>query len=183
MLPPEFLAQIAGEDADFGVQATRRSAAVNRGKDITMIIFFILLPLFVIFINLLQFELPGSIINIVFISIFLVIGIFYLKTQSSLFKAKDLYFIGTKTKILSWDNGKLKEKKWHDFNGKTKIYEKNGFGDITLELKTGSIEKVEQSKNRYMEVYVPDEFHISGIQNVRDVADMCLKRIEENKQI
>ena len=183
MLPPEFMAQVSGEDADFGVQATRRAAASNKGKDMMMVIFFILLPLFVIAISLLRFELPGSIINMIFVSIFLAVGIFYLKNQSSLFKAKDLYFIGTKTKVLSWDNGKLKEKKWQDFNGKIKVDEKNGFGDITFELKTGSINKVEQGQNRYTEVYVPDVFHISGIQNVRDVADMCIKRIEENKQI
>lgn len=183
MLPPEFMSQIVGEDADFGVQATRRSAASNKKNDIIMVIFFILLPLFIVGSNLLRFESPDSIVNIIFVSIFIGFGIFYLKNQSSFFKAKNLYFIGTKTRILSWDNGRVKEKKWQDFNGKIKVDEKNGFGDIVLDLKTGSINKVKQGENRYTEVYVPDTFHIAGIQNVRDVADMCIKRIEENKQV
>lgn len=194
-LPEDLKRVIDGENVDFAVKAKRNNLA---SSGIGLIFFGLFWSAFTsIFVvaffgplfkgeevhftandvpqvgsidNLASLLLPGM-----FIGFFVLIGLamifFGLK---SLFD-KGGYFVGTGTRLIQYRKRTIKMTNWEQFSGNIVINNKEGDGDITLELRTGSM----QTKND-SDKYVPDKIYISGIPNVFEIEKLCRTRIKEN---
>jgi len=123
---------------------------------------------------------PGNLGPIIgpalFIIGFILIGLLILAFGVySLFK-KGGYFIGTPTRLINYQNGKIRSIDWEQFSGDIEINNHPTKGDISLQLRTG---KMVSSKNN-SDKYVPDTIHISGIPNTLEIGQICRQRIKEN---
>jgi hypothetical protein len=93
----------------------------------------------------------------------------------SMFK-KGGYFVGTPTRLISFQNGTLRSIDWEQFSGDVEVSGHEQKGNITLGMRTG---RMVSSKNG-PERYVPDTIYISGVPDVFEIERMCRKRIKEN---
>jgi hypothetical protein len=193
-LPPELQSVIGTEQLDFSVKAKRNQPA---SKSIGIILFGTLWTAFTsIFVYAFlgplfvgketNFKVDGvpttgswdnfqpMIMPTIIISVFVLVGLgmlfwgFY-----SIFK-KGGYFVGTKSRLIKFNNGNISSFDWEQFSGNIDINTRKG--DIALQLRTG---KMVSRKNRSDE-YVPDVIYISGVDDVLDIEQKCRKRIKEN---
>jgi hypothetical protein len=112
----------------------------------------------------------------VIIGIFILIGIGMLGGGIYMLFRKGGYFVGTQTRLISFQKGKYRSVDWEQFSGDIEVTGKNQKGNIKLGLRTG---KTVSSKNG-PDRYVPDELYISGIQNLFEIEQICRRRIKEN---
>ncbi|MBK8944442.1 MAG: hypothetical protein IPM32_04135 [Ignavibacteriae bacterium] len=121
--------------------------------------------------NLGPITLPAIIIGLfVLIGIGMLIGGFY-----SLLK-KGGYFVGTPSRLISFQNGNIRSIDWEQFSGDIQVNGNELEGNISLQMRSGKMVSSKNSGSRY----VPDTIYISGIPNVYEVEQICRKRIKEN---
>lgn len=185
-LPPEFLSAISQEDIEFGVQATRRFPKSYRAVEI---LFFVIVVIY-FSLSIIDSDLEFS--NLDFESVITPLFLLFFAVNffrtSTLIKLKDFYFAGTKTGIFSWHKGKLQKKEWKYFTDDIQVIEKDGMGDIVLKLKKLPFQSLSKemfnpanmSVQSY-EMIKSGKYYICGISNPRQVADICLRKIAENK--
>jgi hypothetical protein len=195
-LPPELSSSLGSEKIDFSVKASR---AYPIGGSIFMLIFGIFWTAFSsVFVFALfgpifkggeaHFELNGVptvagvdnlgslIVPGIFVSIFLIVGIGILVLAIRSLRKKGGYFVGTSTRLVSFDDDNMRSVDWESFSGDIAVSGNNRKGSITLQLRTG---RMASRKNRSDE-YVPDKMYILGIPNVYEVEKLCRMRIKEN---
>jgi len=116
---------------------------------------------------------------LLFLVVFLAADIGFLLYGVYLFFQKGGYFIGTKTRLIKYRNGKIQLTDWEQFTGNIKVEHKGIFGSIALELRTGKI-RDSNSNSVYDNRYVPDIIYITKIENVLSIERKCSARIKEN---
>ena len=108
--------------------------------------------------------------------LFIVIGISMLIYGAKLLLEKGGYFVGTETRLIQYRNGTVKSTDWEQFSGNIEMKNKNGEGNLTMELRTGSMKSRKNSSDQF----VPDKIYIAGIPNVFEIEKKCRIRIKEN---
>ena len=194
-LPEEMLINIGSESKEFAVKSSRQlPVGSSLGRIafgivwlafISVFIFLFLGPLFrgepttylqngketTISIDNLKPALP----IIIFLSVFVVIGLIVLiPAVISLFR-RGGYFAGTPTRLLWYKKGTLKSMSWDQFTGVIVLKGSNKKGSISLEMKTGRMVSRKSGSS-----YVPDIVYILGIPAAYEIEQICRKRIEEH---
>lgn len=111
-----------------------------------------------------------------FIGVFVVIGLSMLIWGIRILLQKGGYFVGTETRLIQYRNRTVKSTDWEQFSGNIEMKNKNGDGDLSMELRTGSMKSRKNSSDRF----VLDKIYISGIRNVFEIEKKCRTRIKEN---
>jgi hypothetical protein len=123
---------------------------------------------------------PGNLGPIVapalILSIFVLVGIGMISWGIVLLTKKGGYFIGTITRLISWQSGAIRSIDWEQFSGDIEIRGDDQKGDITLQMRSGKMVSQKNGPDRY----VPDTVYISGIPDVFTVERICRERIKEN---
>jgi hypothetical protein len=123
---------------------------------------------------------PGNLGPIVapalILSIFVLVGIGMISWGIFLLTKKGGYFIGTPTRLISFQSGAIRSIDWEQFSGDIEISGDDLKGDITLQMRSGKMVSQKNGPDRY----VPDTVYISGIPDVFTVERICRERIKEN---
>jgi hypothetical protein len=120
--------------------------------------------------------LKGLLFIVVFLGIFVSVGIFeFLKGVFSLFR-RGGYFVGTPTRLVNFRHGKMISSDWEQFSGNIMVKGSNKKGNIKLLMRTGKMTRGWSKSGSY----VPDIIFIAGIPGVYDIEQICRKRIKEN---
>lgn len=197
-LPPELVTVTGSESKDFVVKA-RRATPFNQA--VPLLFFGVLLIVFAsIFIfafvsplfsdsevhltvngvpTVADRENVGPlIVPVLFISVFLIVGIGLLYASIySLFKQGG-YFVGTPTRLIHFQNGKVRSIDWEQFSGDIEVSGDTQKGTVSLQLRSGRI--VNRRNNG--DEYVPDVIYMSGIPDAFAIEKICRARIKENDQ-
>lgn len=123
---------------------------------------------------------PGNLGPIIFpaiiIGIFVLIGVGMFSRGIYMVFKKGGYYVGTPTRLIQFQNGKVRSIDWEQFSGDIEVRGNAQKGDVSLQMRTG----VMVNRKNGSDKYVPDVVYISGIQNVFEVEQICRKRIKEN---
>jgi len=123
---------------------------------------------------------PGNLgpilIPALIIGLFILIGMGMLGFGLYLLFKKGGYFVGTPTRLIHYQKGKIRSIDWEQFSGDIEINGNAQKGNISLRMRTGKMISKKNRPNRY----VPDVVYISGIPNVFEIEQICRKRIKEN---
>jgi len=84
------------------------------------------------------------------------------------------YFVGTPTRLVRFNRGKMMWDSWDQFNGNIEVRGNNKRGTIIIESRTGN--KSSGFGNRY----VPNIVYISGVPGAYEIEQICRKRIKEH---
>lgn len=110
----------------------------------------------------------------------LIIGFFVLIGLAMLFWGfysmlqKGGYYVGTPNRLIHYYKGNITSYDWEQFSGNMEVNSIKG--DISMELRTGSMESTRNRPDKY----VPNIVYISGVEGVLEIAEICRKRIKEN---
>jgi hypothetical protein len=112
----------------------------------------------------------------IFIGIFVLIGIGVTGAGVAKMFKKGGIFVGTPTRLVHFQNEKIRSIDWEQFSGDIRLSGNNENGTIALGLRTG---RMVSRKNRSSQ-YVPDVIYMTGIPNAFEVEKICRERIKEN---
>ncbi len=193
-LPRDLKTVIGNETIDFSVFSKRKQPKKHSYSIILFSIVWLILPLIgaVAFfkplfegkdVNFSVNDVPttANLDNIepmlvpgVFLSLFVTIGIGMLIWGIVSLYKKGGYFVGTKTRLINYNNGTIKYYDWEQFTGNVELnISKN---NISLEMRRGKMKHRENGPDKF----VPEIIHLSGIENLLTVEQICRKRIKEN---
>ncbi|MBD1262617.1 hypothetical protein HZY62_18620 [Maribacter polysiphoniae] len=110
------------------------------------------------------------------IGLFVAVGIGMFLWALVLLFQKGGFFAGTETRLIKYRNGKITVKDWEQFSGNIQVKNKQIYGDLEMELRTGKM----KSRNKGSDKFVPDIVYLSGVKNVFDIEKKCRLRIREN---
>jgi hypothetical protein len=110
------------------------------------------------------------------IGIFVLVGLLMLGSGVYMLFKKGGYFVGTPTRLISYQKGKYRSIDWEQFSGDIEVSGNDQKGHITLGMRTGKMVSSKNGPDRY----VPDTFYISGIPDAFEIEQICRKRIKEN---
>lgn len=192
-LPEELNISLGSESRDFAVKG-RRAKPV--GSSLGQIIFGLFWLGFILFFMSFFFESFSSggfarviseinannegnsqnsgVFLIIFFGVFVLIGLYLILSGLFSLLKRGGYFVGTSTRLVRFNRGKLMSADWEQFNGNIEVRGNNKRGSITLEMRTGYMTS---GKGRR---YVPDIVYISGVPGVYEIEQICRKRIKEN---
>lgn len=123
---------------------------------------------------------PGNLGPIVapalIISIFVLVGIALITWGIVLLTKKGGWFVGTPTRLVSYQGGDIRSIDWEQFSGDIEINGDDRKGNITLQMRSGRMVSEKNGPDRY----VPDTVYIAGIPDVFKVEKLCRERIKEN---
>ena len=192
-LPEELNISLASESRDFAVKGRR---AKPIGSSLSQIIFgLVWLGFILFFISFFfdSFSLGGfkqiiseindanegsaqkpGIFIVILMSVFVLIGLYMLFGGVFSLLKRGGYFVGTPTRLVRFNKGKMMSADWEQFTGNIEVQGNNNRGTITLEMRTGHITSGKSSR------YVPDIVYISGVPDVYEIEQICRKRIKEN---
>ncbi|MDD3877322.1 MAG: hypothetical protein PHT69_11910 [Bacteroidales bacterium] len=195
-LPSDLISVIGNENIDFSVFA-KRSEPI--GKSIRLILFALLwstIPVFgsIAFFGplfkgeIVHFKSNGIartasldnfeplIIPSLAIGFFLVMGFGMLTWGLLSFFKKGGYFVGTDSRLINYNRGNIKYYNWEQFTGNIELNVKKG--NISLELKK------KEMLNRAIRLnkFTPEYIHISGVDEILEIENICRKRIKENSE-
>lgn len=196
-IPEELLISLGTETREFAIKSRRqRSARRSLGKIIFSIVwlgftsFFVVLMLGPVFtggstetiINgqtttISAGNLKPALPMIGFIVVFLAIGLVLLISSLYSIFQRGGWFVGTPARLVWFKKGILKSYDWSQFSGNIEIRGSNSKGNITLEMRTGTIRRTKGGG----EYYVPDIVYLIGISNAYEIGKIVRKRIEEHK--
>ena len=111
-----------------------------------------------------------------FISLFVAVGIGMFIWSLVLYFQKGSYFAGTETRFIKYRNGEITVTDWEQFTGNIRISNKNNYGNLEFELRTGKMKNRDKGSNKF----VPDIIYMAGIDNVFEIEKKCRIRIKEN---
>lgn len=121
-------------------------------------------------------NLEPIILPAIIIGFFVLIGIAMLFSGIfSLFRGGG-YFVGTPNRLVHYRNGTIKSIDWESFSGNVQVSGNAQKGDISLQTRSMRMDTMKNSQNQYL----PDVIHISDIQNVFEIEQICRKRINES---
>ena len=110
------------------------------------------------------------------IGFFVLVGIAMLSWGFySLFK-KGGYFVGTRMRLIHFQNGSIRSIDWEQFSGDIEVNGKFQKGNISLQMRTGRMVSRKNGPDRY----VPDVIYMSKIPNAYKIERICRRRIKEN---
>ena len=112
----------------------------------------------------------------IIIGFFVLIGIGLLSWGIRLLNKKGGYFVGTPTRLVHYQNGKIRSIDWEQFSGDIEIRGNRQKGNISLQMRTGRMVSRKNGPDRY----VPDVIYISEIPDAFEIEKICRKRIKEN---
>jgi hypothetical protein len=112
----------------------------------------------------------------IIIGIFVLVGVAMLGSGLYAFFKKGGYFVGTPTRLIHYQNGKVRSIDWEQFSGDIEVKGNAELGNLTLQLRTGKMVSRKNAPDRY----VPDTLYISGIPDVFEIERICRTRIKEN---
>ena len=121
-------------------------------------------------------NLEPILVPAIFIGIFVLIGIGLLSWGIRLSLKKGGYFVGTPTRLVHYQKGKLRSIDWEQFTGYIEVSGNRQKGNISLQMRTGRMVSRKNGPDRY----VPDVIYISEIPNAFEIEEVCRKRIKEN---
>ena len=180
-LPQDLMVTIGSERKDFAVKA-KREKPLNESFFLIIIgtIWLTITSVFseeIIFTSngfptIADFENLG--LSTLFIVIFLLIGIGMLGFGIYFLFRKGGYFVGTPTRLVNYQKGKIRSIDWKQFTGDIKVSGDAQKGNISLQMRTGRM------SGEYSNRYVPDVIHMLGIPNAFEIGQSCRKRIKEN---
>jgi len=194
-LPDDLLFNIGSERVDFAIKP-RHAQPVS--KSVLRVVFGIIWLAFII-VPILLFFGPGfrgndvqMVINgvtetfsrdnikpfiflFVFFAIFIIIGLSLVISGILLFFKSGDYFAATPSRLIQYRKGNIKSVDWEQFSGNINVRVRENYGNITMELRTGRMVS-SKSGNRY----IPDIIYISGVRDIREIEQICRKRIKEN---
>jgi ABC-type multidrug transport system fused ATPase/permease subunit len=180
-LPTDLRTVIDSENVDFAVMGKRK---YPRSQSYSAIIFGLIWTAFTsifVFAILRQifnnggFDFINDTASVLFILLFVFVGVSLIGWGFISLTKKGGYFVGTEHRLIQYLDGKIKTTDWEQFTGNMEITNKNGDGDLIFELRTGKIKSGKDSKE-----FVPDKICISGIPNVFEIEKKCRIRIKEN---
>jgi hypothetical protein len=117
----------------------------------------------------------SGIFVVIFFSVFVLIGLYMLLGGVISMLKRGGYFVGTPTRLVRFNRGKMMSADWEQFNGNIRVQGNNNRGTITLEMRTGHMTSGKGGSR-----YVPDFVYISGVPGVYEIEQICRKRIKEN---
>jgi len=121
--------------------------------------------------NLEPLIFPGIIIGL-----FVLIGVGMLTFGLfSIFK-KGGYFVGTKTRLITYQKNIVRSIDWEQFSGDIEVFGNEINGNISLKMRTGKMVSRKNNRN----IFIPEIIYITGIPNVFEIEQICRKRIKEN---
>jgi hypothetical protein len=121
--------------------------------------------------NLEPLTFPGIIIGL-----FVLIGLSMLGFGIYSLIKKGGYFIGTETRLITYQNKSIRSIDWEQFSGDIEVSGNEFNGNLSLQMRTGKMVNSKNSGSRY----VPNTIYLTGIENVYEIEQICRKRIKEN---
>jgi hypothetical protein len=121
--------------------------------------------------NLEPLTFPGIIIGL-----FVLIGLSMLGFGIYSLIKKGGYFIGTETRLITYQNKSIRSIDWEQFSGDIEVSGNEFNGNLSLQMRTGKMVNSKNSGRRY----VPNTIYLTGIENVYEIEQICRKRIKEN---
>jgi hypothetical protein len=196
MLPPELRSVIGTESKDFAAKA-RRTQPVKMSMALiafgtiwlafsSIFVIAFLGPLFVgdtvyFTANDVPTEAgPGNygpiVLPAIIIGIFVLVGLLMVGFGIYSLMKKGGYFVGTPTRLISFQDGAVRSIDWEQFSGDIEMKGDDMKGDLTLQMRSGRMVSSKSGSDRY----VPDTIYMSGIAGLYEVEKICRKRIKEN---
>jgi hypothetical protein len=196
VLPPKLVSATVSENRDFAVKAGR----ILPLKTSLYIVFFGIVWIAFVSIFIFSFLVPifqgeevhfesngvpmvassdnlgPIIIPAILIIVLFLIGIGILLWGICSIFRQGGYFVGTPTRLVYLQNGRIRSIDWQQFSGDIEISGNAQKGDILLRMRTGKMVESKGGSNKY----VPNTIYISEIPNVFEVEQICRKRIKEN---
>ena len=121
-------------------------------------------------------DLGPVIVPALVIGVFVLVGLGLLSFGLFLLFRKGGYYVGTPTRLISYQRGTIRSIDWEKFSGDIEVKGKPEKGNISLGMRTGRMVSQKNSPDRY----VPDKIYISGIPDVFEIERICRERIKEN---
>lgn len=195
-LPPEMMTLIGSETKEFAVKA-RRANPPKTSIFLSIFGFFWLAftSIFVVAflgplfqgkeVEFLVNDVPTTagpgnlgpiLVPALIIVLFVLIGLGLMSSGIYLLFKKGGYFVGTPTRLISFQKGKYRTIDWEQFSGDIEVTGNDQKGHITLGMRTGKMVSSKNGPDRY----VPDTFYISGIHGAFEIEQICRRRIKEN---
>ncbi len=195
-LPPELKTVIGTETRDFAVKA-RRSQPVKMSMALiifgtvwlafsSIFVIAFLGPLFVgenvyFTANDIPTEAgPGRsrpiVVPALIIGFFVFVGVAMVGFGLYSLVKKGGYYVGTPTRLISYQNGTVRSIDWEQFSGDIEMKGDDLKGDLTLQMRSGRMVSSKSGSDRY----VPDTIYMSGIAGLFEVEKICRTRIKEN---
>jgi hypothetical protein len=195
-LPPNLRTVIGSDRLDFAVKAQRAQPfKMSLGVLIFGIVWFLFSSIFVfVFLGPLfmgeevhftandepMVAGPGNLGPIIapalIISIFVLVGIGMISWGIYLLTKPGGYFVGTANRLISYQSGNIRSIDWEQFSGDIEISGDDRKGNVTLQMRSGTMVSQKNGPDRY----VPDTVYIAGIPDVFTVERICRERIKEN---
>ena len=116
----------------------------------------------------------SGIFVVILFGVFVLIGIYMLLAGVFSLMKRGGYFVGTPTRLIRFNRGKMMWDNWDQFNGNIEVSGNNNRGTITLEMRTGH--KAFGKSNSY----IPYIVYIHGVPGVYEIEQICRKRIKEH---
>jgi len=194
-LPEELLINVGADTREFAFRSKRqRPAGRSAGKIIFSIVWLAFISVFVYFMlgpvfaggstetiingkntTISADNLKPALPLIAFLGIFVAIGLgLFISGIYSIFQ-KGGWFVGTPTRLIRYKKGVMNSFDWSQFNGNIEVRGTNTRGNITLEMRTGSMKRSKGGS-----YYVPDIVYFIGIPDAYEIEKIVRKRIEEN---
>lgn len=101
--------------------------------------------------------------------VLLLLGIYFLFKEGG-------YFVGTPTRLVCFQKGKIRSIDWEQFSGDIEVSGNVQNGNISLQMRTGRTVRRKNGSHSY----IPDVIYILGIPNAFEIEQICRKRIKEN---
>jgi len=121
-------------------------------------------------------NLDPIILPAIIIGIFVLLGVFMMAWGIASMFVKGGYFIGTPTRLISYNNGKIRSIDWEQFSGDIEVNGTQEKGNLSLRMRTGNM----VSRKNAPSQYVPEVIHLIGIAQVYSIERICRMRIKEN---
>lgn len=116
----------------------------------------------------------SGIFVVILFGVFVLIGLYMLLAGVFSLMKRGGYFVGTPTRLVRFNRGKMMWDNWDQFNGNIEVSGNNNRGTITLEMRTGHKSFAKTNS------YVPNIVYIHGVPGVYEIEQICRKRIKEH---
>lgn len=183
-IPRELKKIIASEETDFIVKSKRR---YPKGQGIVLLIFTLIWnsmfsPFIIRFIKTQIEIINAGLLDFSFltfqsltIAIFFLLGLGLFVYSFVLIFQKGGYFVGTKSRLICYQNQTVTTKDWSAFTNNIKVSGKGVLGNLEIELKKEE-DLTGRRKRKISEV-----IYIIGIKNVNDIEKKIRNRIQEHQ--
>ena len=121
-------------------------------------------------------NLEPIVVPALIIGVFVLVGIAMLAFGIYALLKKGGYFVGTPTRLVSYQGGTVRSIDWEQFSGDIKVKGNTEKGNLSLQMRTGRMVSQKNGPERY----VPDVIYLTAIPYVFEIERICRKRVKEN---